>query len=249
MKNLGSREEVTGRIHSFESFGTVDGPGIRFVVFMQGCKFRCLYCHNPDTQNLNGAVYELSPKETFERMKKYKNFYKHGGVTVSGGEPLLQPIFLKEFLQLCHEAGMHTAIDTAGWNLTKEVKDALAVTDLVLLDIKCLDPEVHRRLTGMPLEPTLVFARYLERQGIPAWVRYVLVPGMTDAEELVERHADFVAELKNVELVEILPFHKLGAAKYEMLGSPYPLQNTAIPNAEQVQRAREIYAGRGLKVK
>lgn len=249
MKKSKTRKDVIGRIHSFESFGTVDGPGIRFVVFMQGCEFRCLYCHNPDTQDLNGGTYELSPKQVFERMKKYRNFYKSGGVTVSGGEPLLQSTFVKEFLQLCREAGMHTAIDTAGWYLTEEVKDALDAVDLVLMDIKCIDPDIHQSLTGRPLEPTLLFAQYLAQQGIPVWVRYVLVPGITDWEDLIERHADFVASLKNVELVEILPFHKLGTAKYEKLGRPYPLQDTAAPSPDQIQRAREIYLSRGLKVK
>lgn len=249
MKNSETRKDAIGRIHSFESFGTVDGPGIRFVIFMQGCEFRCLYCHNPDTQDLNGAAFELSPEEAFGRMKKYKNFYKDGGVTISGGEPLLQPIFLKEFLQLCREAGMHTAIDTAGWYLTEEVKAALAVTDLVLLDIKCIDPDVHRSLTGRPLEPTIIFAKYLAEQGIPVWIRYVLVPGVTDRDDLIEKHADFIAGLDNVVLVEILPFHKLGTAKYEKLGRPYPLQNTATPSPKQIQKAREIYLSRGIKVR
>ena len=249
MKNSETQKKVIGKIHSFESFGTVDGPGIRFVLFMQGCEFRCLYCHNPDTQDLNGAAYELTPEETFDRMKKYKNFYKDGGVTVSGGEPLLQPTFVKEFLQICHDAGMHTAIDTAGVHLSEDIKAVLELTDLVLLDIKCIDPDVHRSLTGKPLEPTLVFADYLAQKGIPVWIRYVLVPGITDREDLIEKHADFIAGLKNVELVEILPFHKLGTAKYEKLGRTYPLQNTPTPSPEQIQRAKDIYSSRGLNVK
>lgn len=249
LKNSETPKKVIGKIHSIESFGTVDGPGIRFVLFMQGCEFRCLYCHNPDTQNLDGAAYELTPEEAFSRMKKYKNFYKDGGVTVSGGEPLLQPTFLREFLKLCRKAGMHTAIDTAGAYLSEGVKAVLEETDLVLLDIKCIDSDIHQSLTGKPLEPTLVFAEYLAQKGIPVWIRYVLVPGLTDREDLIEKHADFIAGLQNVELVEILPFHKLGTAKYEKLGRKYPLKDTPTPSPEQVQRAKEIYLSRGLKVK
>lgn len=243
------RDAIIGKIHSFESFGTVDGPGLRFVIFMQGCKFRCLYCHNPDTQDLEGAAFRLNPQQVFDRMKKYKNFYKGGGVTISGGEPLLQPVFVGEFLKLCREAGMHTAIDTAGYHLTEDVKKVLSVTDLVLLDIKCIDPAGHEALTGQPLEPTLQFARYLSDKNIPVWIRYVLVPGITDQEDLIEKHADFVADLKNVELVEILPFHKLGLSKYEQLGRKYPLQHIETPTLAQIEKAKKIYSSRGIKVR
>jgi pyruvate formate lyase activating enzyme len=243
------RDDIVGKIHSFESFGTVDGPGIRFVVFMQGCEFRCLYCHNPDTQDLEAAVFRLTPQQVFDRMKKFKNFYKNGGVTISGGEPLLQPVFLQEFLKLCKGEGIHTAIDTAGYHLTEDVKEVLKLTDLVLLDIKCIDPIIHEALTGQPLEPTLLFARYLAEKSIPAWIRYVLVPGITDQEDLIEKHADFVAELKNVEMVEILPFHKLGLSKYEQLGRRYPLQNTEAPTLAQVEKAKKIYSSHGIKVR
>lgn len=236
-----------GRIHSFESFGTVDGPGVRFVIFMQGCKFRCLYCHNPDTFDLGGASYLLTPQQAFDKMQKFKSFYKKGGVTISGGEPLLQPEFVKEFFQLCKTAGIHTAIDTAGCVLTEEVKAALSYTDLVLLDIKCIDPDIHQALTGQPLQPTLDFAQYLSEKMLPVWIRYVLVPGITDREDLIEKHADYVSTLKNVERVEILPFHKLGVSKYEKLGMAYALKDTDPPTGERIENAKNIFKSRGIK--
>ncbi|MCT4619115.1 MAG: pyruvate formate-lyase-activating protein [Marinisporobacter sp.] len=246
---IDEKASTIGRIHSFESFGTVDGPGIRFVIFMQGCKFRCLYCHNPDTFNIGAASFMLSPKQVFEKMMKFKAFYKKGGVTISGGEPLLQPTFIKEFFKLCKEERIHTAIDTTGYCLTDEVKAALTYTDMVLLDVKCIDPDIHKSLTGKPLQPTLNFAKYLSDQGIPAWIRYVLVPGITDRDDLIEKHADYVASLKNVEKVEILPFHKLALSKYEKLGIKYALKDTEPPTAERIENAKNIYRSRGLKVK
>jgi pyruvate formate lyase activating enzyme len=237
-----------GKIHSFESFGTVDGPGLRFVIFMQGCKFRCLYCHNPDTFDLDSASFMLTPKQTLEKMQKFKSFYKKGGVTISGGEPLLQPKFIKELFQLCKEAGIHTAIDTAGCTLTKEVKEALKYTDLVLLDLKCIDPDIHKSLTGQPLQPTLDFAEYLSVQCIPTWIRYVMVPGITDGDDLIEKHADYISSLKNVEKVELLPFHKLGIHKYQKLGIEYPLKDTEPPSAERIENAKNIYRSKGMKV-
>lgn len=238
-----------GKIHSFESFGTVDGPGIRFVIFMQGCKFRCLYCHNPDTFNIGNASFMLTPKQVFKRMDKFKSYYKKGGVTISGGEPLLQARFVKEFFQLCKAEKIHTAIDTTGCCLTDEVKSMLTYTDMVLLDVKCIDPDIHKSLTGQPLQPTLNFAEYLSEQGIPAWIRYVLVPGITDRDDLIEKHADYVSSLKNVDIVEVLPFHKLGLSKYEKLGIEYALKDTEPPTAERIENAKKIYKSRGIKVK
>jgi len=245
--NSSSKGPITGRIHSFESFGTVDGPGVRFVVFMQGCNFRCLYCHNPDTQDLGADCILATPEEAFEKMQKFKGFYKKGGVTVSGGEPLLQARFIKEFFQRCKSEGIHTAIDTAGFNLTDEVKQALAHTDLVLLDIKCIDSDIHESLTGQPLQPTLDFAEYLSEQEIPVWIRYVLVPGITDRDDLIEKLADYVATLKNVERVEILPFHKLGMIKYEKLGLEFALKDTKPPTQERIENAKKIFKSRGIK--
>lgn len=246
--NFNEKDVTIGKVHSFDSFGTVDGPGLRLVVFMQGCTFRCLYCHNPDTFELNAAPFMVTPNQAFERVQKFKRYYKKGGVTISGGEPLLQPTFIKEFFKLCKGVGVHTAIDTAGSILTEEVKKALTYTDLVLLDIKCIDPDIHKSLTGQSLKPTLNFAEYLSKEGIPMWIRYVLVPGITDRDDLIEKHADYVASFKNVEKVELLPFHKLGLHKYEKLGMEYPLKDTNSPTAERVENAKNIYRSRGLKV-
>ncbi len=236
-----------GRIHSFESFGTVDGPGVRFVIFMQGCKFGCLYCHNPDTQDMVANCITATPEQAFERMQKFKAFYKKGGITVSGGEPLLQPTFVKELFQLCKGEGIHTAIDTAGVFLSQEVKETLAYADLVLLDVKCIDPDIHQSLTGQPLQPTLDFAAYLSDQGIPVWIRHVLVPGITDRDDLLEKLAEYVSTLKNVERVEILPFHKLGMIKYEKLGIKFALKDTEPPTLERIESAKNIFKSRGIK--
>ncbi len=238
-----------GKIHSFESFGTVDGPGVRYVTFMQGCPFRCLYCHNPDTIDPTTPSFKMTAKELFKKIEPMKNYYRSGGVTLSGGEPLLQAKFVREFFQICKDNGMHRTLDTAGIQLTEEVKKALELTDLVLLDIKCIDPDIHKWLTGRPLGPTLTFAKYLEEKNIPVWIRYVIVPGITDDEELVTKHADFVASLKNVEMVEILPFHKMGLAKYEQMGIEYPLKDTPTPTKKSIENVKKIYEERGLKVK
>ena len=247
--NFDKKDSTTGKIHSFESFGTVDGPGIRFVIFMQGCNFRCLYCHNPDTFDLNAATFMLSPKQAFKKMEKFKSYYKKGGVTISGGEPLLQSAFVREFFQLCKAEGMHTAIDTSGCCLTSDIKETLTYTDMVLLDIKCIDPDIYKVLTLQPLQPTLDFAEYLSERGIPVWIRYVLVPGITDRDDLIEKHADYVSSLKNVERVEILPFHKLGLSKYEDLGIEFALKDTEPPTSKRIENAKSIYRCRGIKVK
>lgn len=237
-----------GKIHSYETFGTVDGPGSRFVVFMQGCTFRCLYCHNPDTFDLTGASFEANPKQVLERLMTFRSFYKKGGVTVSGGEPFLQPLFVRDFFRLCKAEGIHTAVDTSGHFLNEHVKEALNDTDLVLLDVKCIDPEVHKSLTGKPLQPTLNFEKYLEEKNIPVWIRHVLVPGITDKDDLLQKHADYVAGLKNVEQVELLPFHNRGYEKYKSLGIEYPLKETSPPTAERIENAKSIYRKRGLTV-
>jgi pyruvate formate lyase activating enzyme len=239
---------ILGKIHSFESFGTVDGPGLRFVVFMQGCAFRCLYCHNPDTFEMDKASYEFTPLEVFQRMQKFLPYYKRGGITVSGGEPMLQPRFIRDLFKICKTEGIHTAIDTAGISLSEDVVDALTHTDLVLLDIKCIDPEIHLTLTGKPLEPTLDFAKYLAKKEIPTWIRYVLVPGITDRDDLIQKHAEFVAGLKNVVKVEVLPFHKLGEPKYENLGMKFALNNVSPPSQERLENAKNIYRSKGINV-
>lgn len=239
---------IIGKIHSFESFGTVDGPGLRFVVFMQGCAFRCLYCHNPDTFEMDRAAYELTPMEVFQRMQKFMPYYRRGGITISGGEPFLQPKFVRDLFKLCKAEGIHTAIDTAGITLSEDVMDALNYTDLVLLDLKCIDPEIHLALTGKPLKPTLDFAKYLSEKEIPTWIRYVLVPCITDRNDLIEKHAEFVAGLKNVRKVEILPFHKLGEKKYETLGMEFKLKDVNPPSQERIENAKNIYRRNGINV-
>jgi pyruvate formate lyase activating enzyme len=239
---------IIGKIHSFESFGTVDGPGLRFVVFMQGCAFRCLYCHNPDTFEMDKAAYELTPMEVFQRMQKFMPYYRQGGITISGGEPLLQPKFIKDLFKICKAEGVHTAIDTAGITLSQDVMDALSNTDLVLLDLKCIDSAIHLTLTGKPLMPTLEFAKYLSEQEIPTWIRYVLVPGITDRDDLIEKHAEFVVSLKNIVKVEILPFHKLGEKKYETLGMEFALKNVRPPTQERIENAKNIYRRNGINV-
>jgi pyruvate formate lyase activating enzyme len=240
--------QSAGRIHSFESFGTVDGPGLRFVVFLQGCKFRCLYCHNPDTWNMQDSPYQMTPGEVLKRMKRFAPYYKKGGITVSGGEPLLQPGFVSALFRACRAEGIHTALDTAGHPLDDGIKDVLAQTDLVLLDLKCLDPDRHLDLTGMPLEPVLRFLEYLSSQGIPVWLRHVLVPGLTDDEGLLTQTAEYLSAFRNIERLEILPYHKMGTKKYELLGIPDPLEGTPAPAAESVAHAKEIFRQAGLHV-
>lgn len=239
---------MKGLIHSFESFGTKDGPGIRFVFFMQGCPLRCLYCHNPDTWNMNDKKYELAPEEAFEEVKKVKNFIRNGGITISGGEPLLQPQFIIELFKMCKNEGLHTAIDTSGYILNDKVKEVLEYTDLVLLDIKQINPDKYKNLTAKPLEPTLRFMQYLTEIEKPAWLRYVLVPGFTDDEKDLNDWAKQVSVYKNVQRVDILPFHQMGLHKWEQLGEDYKLKDIAPPEQSEIEKAENIFRSYGLKV-
>lgn len=240
---------IKGRIHSVESFGTVDGPGIRFVVFMQGCPLRCLYCHNPDTWPVKGDVRkEMTPKALLDEVLRYKNFIVRGGVTVTGGEPLMQPDFLKAFFRLCREAGIHTALDTSGYVCSDKALDVLQFTDLVLLDIKTIDPLLHPRLTGVGHENPLKFLDEVETQEIPVWVRHVVVPGLTDDEASLEALARYIARYKMVRKVELLPYHTMGAYKYEAQGMKYPLEGVEPLPRERLERAREIFAKQGCRV-
>ncbi|MFN3927542.1 MAG: pyruvate formate-lyase-activating protein [Pseudanabaenaceae cyanobacterium] len=236
---------VKGRIHSFETMGTVDGPGIRFVVFTQGCPLRCLYCHNPDCRSLDGGR-EITAGEVIAEISKYRSYLRGGGVTVSGGEPLLQAEFTAAIFAGCHELGLHTALDTSGYCPVAVAEPVLAHTDLVLLDIKSYDPDIYRRVTSVSLEPTLNLARHLNDIGKPMWIRFVLVPGLTDPTHNVEGLADFVATLKHVHCVEILPFHKMGEYKWERLGLPYLLKDTPEPSPELVADTKAIFRKRGL---
>ena len=239
----------TGKIHSLESCGTVDGPGIRFVVFMQGCPLRCKYCHNPDSwKPADGKEYTTD--EIVKEAKKYKSYMKFskGGITVSGGEPLMQPKFVKELFEKCKSEGIHTTIDTSGYIEIDKVKEVLEYTDLVLLDIKSYNDEVFKNLTGVSNENTLNLAKYLKEINKPTWIRYVLVPGLTDNAQDIENLAKFISDMNNIEKVQILPFHKLGEYKWEELGYDYELENTEPPSEEVVKRTRDIFQKYGLKV-
>ncbi|MFF3614889.1 pyruvate formate-lyase-activating protein [Streptomyces sp. NPDC002580] len=239
---------VSGSVHSWDLSSGVDGPGTRFVVFLAGCPLACLYCHNPDTLRMRNGK-RTTADTVVEEALKYVPFIRAagGGFTISGGEPLLQPDFTGEILRRCHgELGLHTALDTSGFLGARASEALLADVDLVLLDIKSWDRELYLRLTGRPLEPTLAFARRLAELGKEVWVRFVLVPGLTDATENVAGVASFAASLGNVGRVDVLPFHKLGAAKWEQLGMEFTLTDTPVPTAEQVSRARGIFTDCGL---
>ncbi len=239
---------MDGYIHSFESFGTKDGPGIRFVFFMQGCPLRCLYCHNVDTWGIKNKKYVLTPKEAFEEIIKVKAFIKSGGVTVSGGEPLLQSEFITDLFKLCKNEDIHTAIDTSGYILNDKVKDLLNYTDLVLLDVKHIDPEKYKQLTAVPLQPTLNFIEYLSEINKPTWLRYVLVPGFTDEYNDLHKWAQYVSQFTMVGRVDILPFHQMGMHKWEEVWKNYQLRNVPTANTSDVKRAENIFKSYGLKL-
>lgn len=232
----------TGKIHSLESFGTVDGPGIRFVVFFQGCPLRCQYCHNPDTWEISSQPkYLYEPEELLKEVLRYISFLRKGGVTATGGEPLLQPSFVKDFFTLCRREGLHTALDTSGYILSEKTKEVLEVTDLVLLDIKAQDPDLHKKLTGVTKENPVQFLNYLEEIGKPTWIRHVIVPGLTDNDEQLEALAQFLQPYKVIERLELLPYHCMGIHKYEQLRIPYPLAGLEPLSKERLEHAREIF--------
>ena len=240
---------ITGKIHSFESFGTVDGPGIRFVVFAQGCPLRCLYCHNPDTWDTGKGKIEMTAEELIAQVVRYKNFIqKKGGVTFTGGEPLLQAAFVRDFFTLCKQEQLHTALDTSGCLLNEPVKELLNVTDLVLLDVKSIDAVEYKQLTSGVLAQTLAFLDYLQQIGKTTWVRHVLVPQLTDNDERLHQLATYLKRYSVVEKVELLPYHKLGIFKYEALGMADPLANTEALSHERLQHARDIFMSHGLTV-
>ena len=239
---------MTGQIHSIESFGTVDGPGVRFVVFFEGCPMRCLYCHNPDTW-IAGAGESLEASAILEKFLRNRSFYQTGGITATGGEPLMQPDFLIELFTLAKRHGVHTCLDTSGITFRDEPQvkalfdRLLAVTDLVMLDIKHIDEEGHKRLTGHGNKNVLAFAKYLAERGKPMRVRHVLVPGYTQDEAQLKALGSFLKDFKNIEKIEVLPYHTLGRAKYENMGIPYPLGDTPQLTARDAARALEIIKG------
>ena len=239
-------QEIKGKIHSVESFGSVDGPGVRYIVFLQGCHMRCKYCHNPETWAMEGGE-ELTAKEVFDKAYRYRNYWKkNGGITVSGGEALLQIDFVIALFKLAKEKGVHTTLDTSGNPFTREepffskFNELMKVTDLFMLDIKQIDDEKHKKLTGWTNSNILDLAQYLSDNGKAMWIRHVLVPGITTDDADLEKLRDFVGSLKTVERVEILPYHTLGVFKWENLGIPYELGDVMPPTKEEIAHAEEI---------
>ncbi|WP_199509849.1 pyruvate formate-lyase-activating protein [Nucisporomicrobium flavum] len=241
---------VTAAVHSFDISTGVDGPGTRFVAFLAGCPLRCQYCHSPDTWYRRSGT-PTTVDDLVTEIRRYERFIKvaGGGVTISGGEPLQQPAFVREVFTACKEMGLHTALDTSGF-LGDRADDALlAVTDLVLLDIKSGDPRTYRTVTKTGrLEPTIRFAHRLGDLGKPIWLRFVLVPGLTDDPANVAAVADIAAGVPTIERVEVLPFHRLGQSKYAQLGVPFPLADTEPPDEALIERVRTQFRERGLTV-
>ena len=238
--------EIKARVHSLESFGTVDGPGVRFVVFLQGCPMRCKYCHNPDTWQVNNAGTEMTVDEILRQYDRNASFYKRGGLTCTGGEPLLQMEFVTELFRKAKQKGIHTCADTSGITFRPDSPEQIArfdalceVTDLFLLDIKHSDPQGHLELTGQRNDNILAFARYLAAKNQPMWVRHVVVPGITDSQEEWDALGALLAELPNVKALEVLPYHTMGVVKYEKLGIPYPLEGVPALNKKTAVHARE----------
>lgn len=232
---------MIGHIHSIETFGTVDGPGVRFVAFMQGCPLRCLFCHNPDTWQFSGKCqYEMTPRELFDETMRYRSFISTGGVTLSGGEPLGQAAFVREYFSLCRAEGIHTALDTSGIYRNADALAALDYTDLVLLDIKTMNTALYKRLTGQEQNNNLRFLDELQSRGIDTWVRHVVVPGLTDDDKWLHELGRYVASRDVVKKIEVLPYHTLGAYKYAQLGLDYPLEGVSPLSAERTANARAI---------
>ena len=229
------------KIHSIETFGTVDGPGIRFVTFFQGCHLECKYCHNRDTWNINSGKY-ISVDELFNEILRYKTYIvPNGGFTASGGEPLLQPYFLISLFKKLKNENIHTALDTSGMiEITDTIKEVLSLTDLVLLDIKHINPGKCKELVGFSNEKELAFAKYLSDNNIPIWIRQVIIPGITDNEEDLINLKTFIKSLKTVKKVELLPYHNLGEYKWENLGFEYKLKGVRTANSDDIKRAKKI---------
>lgn len=241
---------MEGYIHSIETFGTVDGPGVRFVVFFQGCPMRCQYCHNPDTWNLHDGT-KMDVDEILKRYERNKSFYKTGGITATGGEPMYQIDFLTELFSKAKEMNIHTCLDTSGILFPedvgkefpeislKKIDELLAVTDLVMLDIKHMDDECHQKLTMHSNQAILKFARYLDQMKKSVWIRHVVVPGITYDESELKALGHFLATLSNVEKIDVLPYHAMGKVKYENLGIDYPLADTRQLTKDEVMIARK----------
>lgn len=238
---LANYKDITANVHSFESFGAADGPGVRFVLFLQGCKLRCLYCHNPDTWDLCGGK-TLNLKEILKKIIPYKKFYRKGGVTISGGEPLLQHTFLYELLRALRILGLHTAIDTSGIIKLENAQKCLNEADMLLLDIKEVDEQDSIRLTGASHLRALKTLQYCEKRNKPVWIRYVCVPGYTLQESKIMQLAQLLTKFSCVQKVQLLPFHQLGAYKYEELKIVYKLGDCRTPTEEEMNHANAILA-------
>ena len=241
---------MEGYIHSTESFGSVDGPGVRFVIFVSGCPMRCQFCHNPDTWNMQ-AGEKKSADELLKQALRYRAYWKDGGgITVSGGEPLMQINFLLELFKKAKEQGIHTTIDTSGAPFTREepffgkFNELMKYTDLLLVDIKHIDEEQHKILTGRTNKNILDMAEYLSEIGKPVWIRHVLVPGLSDDDAALGKLRTFLDSLSNVDKVEVLPYHTMGVQKYHKLGIPYSLEGVQPPAKERVENAKRILRGR-----
>ena len=243
---------IKGVVNSIESFGSVDGPGVRFMFFMQGCNMRCAYCHNPETWAKElpdtSESMVITPEEGFKMASRYKAYWKKGGgITVSGGEAMLQMEWVTELFKICRKNGVTTALDTSGSpfdpdnaEYMKKFEEMFAVTDLFILDLKEYDDARHKKLTGCSNRNILALARYISDHGGKMWIRHVLVPGVTDQEDDLKALSDFIKSLHGVDRVEILPYHTLGVTKYEKLGIPYRLEGVPTPTDEQVRHAQEI---------
>ena len=237
---------MDGYIHSVETFGTVDGPGVRFVIFLQGCPMRCKYCHNPDTWQMQTGQ-QRSAQSLIRDYQRNAAFYTNGGITVTGGEALMQIDFLLELFTLAKQQHIHTCLDTSGVtyrpgdsSYNKKLDALMLVTDLVMLDIKHIDPEAHQDLTGHDNRNILAFARYLDQKKIPVWIRHVVIPGITDDTAQLVRLGTFLGTLSNIKALDVLPYHVMGVSKYEQLGIPYPLVGVPAATKEQAAQAKKI---------
>lgn len=231
-----------GRIHSLDTFGTVDGPGIRFVLFLQGCALRCAYCHNPDSWDAQAGT-EMTVEQVLAEIEPYVDYYRSsgGGITVTGGEPTLQAPFVAELFRECKARfGLHTALDSSGFCEPSHADDLLAVTDLVLLDLKMMDRAAHIALTSQPNDRIVAFARHLSDKGVRMWIRRVIVPGVTDGEAELRELRRFIDGLKGVDKVEVLPYHRMGVYKWQQLGLAYPLDGIVEPSEGEVRRAKRL---------
>ena len=236
---------MIGKINSIETMGLVDGPGVRFVVFMQGCPLRCKFCHNPETWKLNDNAEEITPEELLERILRYKPYFKsNGGVTFSGGEPLMQKEFLLECLKLCKENNIHTCLDTAG--TIKDCEEILKYTDIVLFDIKGTNKENYKNMTSFNIENSLEFIKLCNNMNKPIWLRIVIVPTINDNEEYIKELIKFIKTIKNVEKIDLLPYHTLGVHKYDELNIKYPLEGISDMDKERCKKLESILK-EGLK--